>query len=179
MDEYAQHIYNRNPLDYLNVDVGDISEQKALRERLQCKPFKWYMDHVAFDLLDHYPFNEASFAYGGIKNLGLNLCIDTMNRNRPAPLGLYACASNISFPQPTQSFSLTLDYNIRLRFEKHCWTKHDTSIVWLESCAKRIRPDEQSWRYDLVCFILFISMLLKLVDYFFISLFLGTKMDHQ
>ncbi|KAH9629064.1 hypothetical protein HF086_011327 [Spodoptera exigua] len=36
MDEYAQFLYARRP-HYRNIDPGDISEQKALRQRLQCK----------------------------------------------------------------------------------------------------------------------------------------------
>ncbi|XP_031624900.1 N-acetylgalactosaminyltransferase 6-like [Contarinia nasturtii] len=149
MDEYKYHIYNRRPVEYLNVDVGDISEQKALRKRLECKSFKWYMENIAFDLLHHFPINEPSFAYGGIKNLGVNLCIDTLGKNWRAPLGLYACAQNISFPHPEQSFSLTLDYNIRLRFEKYCWSIHDTETIWLEPCHQGMTSKGYIWRYDL------------------------------
>lgn len=152
MDEFKEHLYDRRPLEYSNADVGDISEQKALRQRLHCKPFKWYMEHVAFDLLDHYPIvREPSFAYGGIEHLGTGLCVDTMSKTKPSPLGLYSCSENISTPQTTQSFSLTTDYDIRMRFGTRCWSKPDAQkTVWLIECTKHMKPDEELWRYDLV-----------------------------
>lgn len=54
MDEYAQYLYNRRP-HYLNIDPGDIGKQKALREKLGCKPFRWFMESIAFDLPKFYP----------------------------------------------------------------------------------------------------------------------------
>ena len=57
MDEYKEYLYSRRP-HYRNVDAGDLSEQMAVRERLHCKPFKWFMEKVAFDLPKKYPMVE-------------------------------------------------------------------------------------------------------------------------
>lgn len=54
MDEYAEYLYKRRP-HYRNIDPGDLTKQKDLRKQLQCKPFKWFMENVAFDLPKKYP----------------------------------------------------------------------------------------------------------------------------
>ena len=54
MDEYAEHIYRRRP-HYRNIDPGDVTEQKAIREKLKCKSFKWFIEEIAFDLPKKYP----------------------------------------------------------------------------------------------------------------------------
>lgn len=66
MDEYAKYLYDHRP-HYRNIDAGDLSEQKAIREKLNCKPFKWFMKEVAFDLEDYYPAVEPPpFANGEV-----------------------------------------------------------------------------------------------------------------
>ena len=35
--------------------MGNIDSQLEIRKKLQCKPFKWFMEKVAFDLPNYYP----------------------------------------------------------------------------------------------------------------------------
>lgn len=46
-DEYKEALYLRKPDRFSHVDVGDISEQLAVKERLKCKPFKYFLEVVA------------------------------------------------------------------------------------------------------------------------------------
>lgn len=177
MDEYKQYIYERQPLVYLKIDAGDISEQKALRQRLQCKPFKWFMEHVAFDIVENYPLEEPSLAYGAIRNLATNSCIDTMSMSGLVPLGLYPCAENIAYPQPTQSFGLTMEFQLRERFQKKCWSKYEADGIWLMPCDQPPFSDGQTWRYD------FVSMEIFNFELPFINkctlVFIAKAMDYQ
>lgn len=64
MDEYKEYIYQRKPERFSRVDVGDISKQLAIKEKNHCKPFKYFLEVVAPDMLEKYPPTQIEFASG-------------------------------------------------------------------------------------------------------------------
>ncbi|XP_052076349.1 putative polypeptide N-acetylgalactosaminyltransferase 10 [Mytilus californianus] len=91
MDEYASYLYNHRP-HYKSIDPGDLTAQKAIRQKLKCKPFKWFMKEVAFDLEDYYPAVEPPpFANGEIRNVAANMCIDTRFKGQNERFSIEPC----------------------------------------------------------------------------------------
>ena len=75
-DEYAKYFYERKPAAK-HIDPGDLTAQKAIREKLQCKSFDWFMKEIGYDLPKFFPLKEPeNVAYGHITNKGTNLCVD-------------------------------------------------------------------------------------------------------
>uniref|UniRef100_A0A8D0HKA8 Ricin B lectin domain-containing protein n=1 Tax=Sphenodon punctatus TaxID=8508 RepID=A0A8D0HKA8_SPHPU len=51
LDEYQDLFYGHGyHLILKNLDVGDLTHQRELRKRLQCKSFKWYLENIYPDL---------------------------------------------------------------------------------------------------------------------------------
>lgn len=69
MDDYKNYIYARDPKRYEKVETGDLSAQLAIKEKLQCKPFSYFVDTVAPDMLDFYPLvDPPPFAKGAVSS---------------------------------------------------------------------------------------------------------------
>lgn len=89
-DKYKEYFYTREPLARY-LDMGDISEQLRLKERLGCKSFQWFMDTVAYDVFDKFPQLPANLHWGELRSVATESCIDGMNRQPPSIMGLQHC----------------------------------------------------------------------------------------
>ncbi|TKR66861.1 hypothetical protein L596_023094 [Steinernema carpocapsae] len=91
LDDYKTYYYER--INNQIGDFGDISDRKALRERLECKSFKWYLDNIFPELF----VPGDSIAKGEVRNLADNFnprrCLDCAvhKREKNKPVSLYPC----------------------------------------------------------------------------------------
>ncbi|KAL4222733.1 N-acetylgalactosaminyltransferase [Mactra antiquata] len=87
MDEYRNYYYERFNHDL--GDFGDITERKALRERLQCKSFDWFVKNIYPDLF----VPGESIASGEIRSKSKPMCIDSAvdSQNYHKPVNMWPC----------------------------------------------------------------------------------------
>eukprot|EP00050_Salpingoeca_kvevrii_P007891 m.299323 g.299323 ORF g.299323 m.299323 type:complete len:720 (+) comp14102_c0_seq1:279-2438(+) len=88
MDEYKDFFLKANPA-VLEFKSGDISERVALRERLKCKSFKWYMENVLPDMF--VPDSKHIIRQGSVRNPESGHCLDKMGVRNSGKAGVYFC----------------------------------------------------------------------------------------
>ncbi|KAK7598309.1 hypothetical protein V9T40_006544 [Parthenolecanium corni] len=89
-DKFKEFFYTREPLARY-LDVGNISEQLALKDRLKCKSFEWFMENVAYDVYHKFPQLPPNVHWGELKNIAENKCFDTFGNAAPTVIGLGLC----------------------------------------------------------------------------------------
>ena len=107
MDKYKKYYY-KDKSYIINLDAGDLTKQKAIREKLQCKPFKWFMENIAFDLYNYYPtVPPKPYAHGEIRSAAASLCIDTKHKGEGSTFRLDQCLWDNQDHSGEQRFDLS------------------------------------------------------------------------
>ncbi|KAI6228867.1 Polypeptide N-acetylgalactosaminyltransferase [Aphelenchoides fujianensis] len=120
--------------------VGHIyrCKHKAIRERLQCKSFDWFMKNVAFDQDHYYPAIEPpDSASGELRNLAANKCVDTQFKNGGDRFELRKCISDDPSGGGEQNLRMSFWYDVRPKGRNLCFdvsTSTDHSPVVLFGC---------------------------------------------
>uniref|UniRef100_S4RJ89 UDP-N-acetyl-alpha-D-galactosamine:polypeptide N-acetylgalactosaminyltransferase 18a n=1 Tax=Petromyzon marinus TaxID=7757 RepID=S4RJ89_PETMA len=89
MDDFKRNVYMawNVPMNGSGIDIGDISERMALRKRLNCKSFAWYLENV----LPSLPRHDDIVQYGVMtNNKQVGMCMDKGNPISQRPI-LYQC----------------------------------------------------------------------------------------
>ncbi|KAM9464055.1 polypeptide N-acetylgalactosaminyltransferase 9-like isoform 1-T1 [Salvelinus alpinus] len=89
MDEYRSHVYMawNIPMNNPGVDYGDVSERVALRKRLQCRSFRWYLENVYPEMRIY----NNTITYGEVRNSKASgYCLDQGSEDDDKAI-LYPC----------------------------------------------------------------------------------------
>ncbi|XP_075266182.1 polypeptide N-acetylgalactosaminyltransferase 1-like isoform X4 [Convolutriloba macropyga] len=136
MDEYKQIWYHINPTVH-NINMGDISDRLALKERLNCKPFKWYLDNI-------WPgsqFNLDLSNFGQIRNK-LSECLDTMSRSDGATAGYSTCHNQGG----NQIWAYTND--LKLRHDDMCLQGKKVGVPVTYIKCQHAPQRDLDWQYN-------------------------------
>uniref|UniRef100_A0A0K0DE17 Polypeptide N-acetylgalactosaminyltransferase n=1 Tax=Angiostrongylus cantonensis TaxID=6313 RepID=A0A0K0DE17_ANGCA len=129
MDEYKA-IYLKNVPSARYVKFGDISHRLAIRDRLKCKPFSWYLQTVYPEL--RVPNRDTAELFH-IRNE--QLCLDTLGRKAGESPGVYQCHGTGG----NQEWAYERDKGyLRSTISKLCITTRDlngVSLVVMDECS--------------------------------------------
>jgi polypeptide N-acetylgalactosaminyltransferase len=155
LDEFKDFPKMLEPERYAKVDIGNVSSQKAIRERLHCKSFKWFLDNVAPEVFKTYSSQPIppQFASGAIQSVAdPKFCFDNY-QNPNGIIQLFECKKDFKEPGVTQHFIYTMFKDIRQRSAdgRHelCLDSYD---LGMHQCNQN-NYGAQFWSYDLVRFI--------------------------
>uniref|UniRef100_A0A183C4D7 Polypeptide N-acetylgalactosaminyltransferase n=1 Tax=Globodera pallida TaxID=36090 RepID=A0A183C4D7_GLOPA len=141
MDDYKR-LYYLHRSDLKDKDVGDLGERKALRRKLKCKSFKWYLDNV---IPEKFVPNENVLGYGALRNPESQLCLDTLQKDESGtiPLSLFQCQGGGS---SAQMFSWTRDGVVRR--EVSCAVVGPNNKVQMGTCAEESDANKQQQKWE-------------------------------
>ncbi|CAM4986942.1 unnamed protein product [Rotaria socialis] len=122
MGDYKKYYLHRHP-NHIQLDMGDTSEYKALRQRLNCSSFKWFLDNVAYEMAEKYPLPPANLVWGEMRNdQHHDICADTLGNGFGGTIGASGCHGQGG----NQLFRLNVEGE--WSSDEHCFVSHGDSV---------------------------------------------------
>lgn len=140
LDDYKKYYYER--INNKLGDFGDISGRVALRKKLNCRSFKWYLDNVYPELF----IPGDAIASGEVRNQGGGgkMCLDwgamRKGKSKGSKVEVFWCHD-----QGGNQYWL-LSKTGELRRDDHCLDYPGKNEVMLYSCHSQ--RGNQQWTYD-------------------------------
>ncbi|XP_060048684.1 polypeptide N-acetylgalactosaminyltransferase 9 isoform X2 [Erinaceus europaeus] len=138
MDGFKSHVYMawNLPLANPGVDFGDVSERQALRQRLKCRSFQWYLENVYPEMRTY----NDTLTYGEVRNSKASgYCLDQGAEDDDQAI-LYPCHGMSSQLGPLGSTAFLPD-------AKCLVDEGLTHTPALRSCEDVARPSQRLWDF--------------------------------
>jgi polypeptide N-acetylgalactosaminyltransferase len=144
MDDYKSIVKRVMPPLPPSLPLGPLDHMQNIREKFQCKPFKWYLENVYPEMFIPNDKNFVRFE-GEIRNPAKNACIDTLGATAPgSAIGAYPCHGS----HGTQEFVFSQVGEVRVAS-----MDYDTCVDAGGHADVRVWPchgqrGNQEWKYD-------------------------------
>jgi glycosyltransferase involved in cell wall biosynthesis len=143
-DEYKTYYYEADPVARQFRDkMGDLSERQQLKQKLQCKPFKWYVEKFKDVFMERHMLPEEIYM---IRDTSTSLCLTTRPDGGADHVYEAACDEKSAFQKWTAANSGESIRNVGI---KKCLdanagaVKKDGSDVFLYQCFGQ--NNQQKW----------------------------------
>ncbi|CAG9810978.1 unnamed protein product [Chironomus riparius] len=148
LDEFKTLLYQREPNRFNNLDPGDLTKPKQIRERLECKSYRWFLKNIAPDMVAAYPpINyDQVFASGAIQSVANpRMCLDNLGKLFDERIGIYECSNDLTEPGNNQNFRFTFFKDLRQNVDQHSYCL-DAYNLNLYECNE-VETGNQVWNY--------------------------------
>ncbi|CRK96601.1 CLUMA_CG009999, isoform A [Clunio marinus] len=145
LEDYKHLVYDMNREKYDQTNAGNLAQAKLFKRNAHCKPFKYFLEFVAPEIVERYPiYDPGHFAQSTIQSkANSNLCIEVPKAAHMQKISLVECDENRLEPSPKQFFKLAWHRNIQHSTFDFCLQESLT----MSEC--HYLGGNQLWKYDI------------------------------
>lgn len=137
MDEYQKYFRIREPAT-TRLTFGSIRGQLELRSRLKCKSFEWFMQTVAYKVLEKFPVPPDNLKWGTLRNQQHDVCVDELGASYGSNIGVHPCNSQL----------FRLNVVGELSSGEHCFKAVDTGVMNVHCVSDGTWIPKGEWSYS-------------------------------